>query len=213
MKIGNVTAVENALEKKFLGRNPFIKGLTINVNKIAIKNVYKSSGDKACDGSIIQEPVYSKADSTPFTKFYIGSELRKIRSLITPRGKELLLWIMDELEAGKDYVEINRKRYMKELHIKSLNTYKTAVSDLVRYGIIALTLKQDVFWINPEFLFRGSRVRKYKSNTIITLVDEEDYPDNDYLNNIRSTQKEYETLNTISGEGNADSFNEIEELS
>lgn len=197
MKIGDVKVAEDKLEKKFLGKNPFIKGLNINVNKIPIKNVYKSTGEKASDGSIIQEQVYSKADAMPFTKYYISSELRKIRSLITPRGKELLLWIMDELEAGKDYVEVNRKRYMKELHIKSLNTYKTAVSDLVRYGIIALTLKQDVFWINPEFMFRGSRVRKYRDNITTTLVDDTEYPDNEYINDLRNAYtKESTSENT-----------------
>jgi hypothetical protein len=53
---------------------------------------------------------------------------------------------------------------MQENKISSLNTYKDAIKELIKYGFVNSTTVQDVYWINPEFFFKGDRLKKYSSN-------------------------------------------------
>lgn len=95
-----------------------------------------------------------------FTKIYSTSALRKNLMGCTPKAKDLLWFIVYELECGKDWLWINKKRYMEESNV-SLNTYKAAIKELVRYNFIQVTLYTDVYWINPMYFFKGDRIKKY----------------------------------------------------
>jgi len=187
MKLKSVTKEKGTEIKIYLGVNPFIRGFVIPVNKITIKNQYKSSGETDNEGNIIFEDVVVTAEATPFTKFYITSENRKIRNGLSLRAKELLLWLMDELEPGLDYIKVNKQRYMKELNIKSVNTYKEAIKDLVRYDMIAFTVQPNIFWINPEYIFRGDRLKKYPNKLSVKekAADKEEYSNSEELNKTR----------------------------
>ena len=55
---------------------------------------------------------------------------------------------------------------MQEVGIKAINTYNEAIKELIRYGLIKDTKAVDTFWINPEFIFNGNRVKKYPKNVI-----------------------------------------------
>jgi len=139
-----------------LGVNPFVNDLEILVREIEFKNQYKKSDD-------ILLPVTQDIEYTEYTKLYSSSERRQITNNLTLRAKEMFLWLMYELEAGKDYIWINKVRYMNELQIKSVNTFKEAIENLTRYGYITPTIIKDVYWINPDLFFRGDRVKKYKN--------------------------------------------------
>ena len=99
-------------------------------------------------------------EDEPFTKIYSSSALRKNLMGCTPKSKDLLWFIVYELESGKDWLWINRQRYMEESNV-SLNTYKAAIQELVRYNFIQVTLYTDVYWINPMYFFKGDRIKKY----------------------------------------------------
>jgi hypothetical protein len=73
---------------------------------------------------------------------------------------------MFEIDAGEDYLWINRERCLTENDI-SLNTYKKAIDELIKNGLITYTTVKDIYWINPNFFFHGDRVRKYKDNVKI----------------------------------------------
>lgn len=139
-----------------LGKNPFVSSLVIRVNKIAYKGQYRKDGDDLV-------PVYSNVETEPYCKVYISPERRQLMNGLTKGGKGLLLWVLYEVDRNKDYLWLNKKRYMEENEINSINTYRSAIDELVRYGWLCKSVVSDVFWINPSLFFGGNRVTKYPS--------------------------------------------------
>lgn len=136
-----------------LGINPCTTSLIIPVNELEFKGQYKKDGDVFINAS-------KEVEATPYAKIYITAERRKLVAGLSSSAKELYLWIMYEIDPSEDALWINKQRYMEENNT-SLNTYKKSVEELIRYAFIAYTIVKDVYWINPDFFFRGDRVNKY----------------------------------------------------
>jgi len=142
---------------KKLGINPCCNSLEIPVNEIVFKDFYMK------DEEGILTTAKKEVEATPFTKLYVTSERRLIMSKLSPAAKELFLWVMLEIDSGRDALWINKERFMLE-NETSLNTYKKALEELIRYSFLAFTIVKDVYWINPDFFFKGDRVSKYPKN-------------------------------------------------
>ncbi|WP_233826736.1 hypothetical protein [Dyadobacter sp. CY312] len=67
---------------------------------------------------------------------------------------------MQEIEFGQDIIWLNKNR--EELDI-SLNTYKEAVTELIKKCFLNKTTVRDVYWANPYLFFAGDRIRKFPS--------------------------------------------------
>lgn len=143
-----------------LGVNPCISSLKIPV----VKKVFDKQYKRDEEGDLL--PVEQEVEYTEFTKFYNSPERRKVRNALSTKAKSLLFWIMDELEAGADHIWINKQRYMEELSISSIDTYKNGITELIRYALIVPTIIKDVYWINPDFMFKGDRIKKYPKNVV-----------------------------------------------
>ena len=50
---------------------------------------------------------------------------------------------------------------MEECNV-SINTTEEAIKELIKASIIIPTVVKGVYWINPRFFFKGSRIEKYK---------------------------------------------------
>lgn len=148
--------------KKKLGINPFIANLQIPINKLQLDSFREITED----GESIKLYDTVTLEKTKFTKMYCSSERRILLMNCSLRSKELILWIMFEIKSSEDYIWINKERYMRESNISSINTYKDALLELIRYGIIALSGVQNVYWINPDMFFKGDRISKYPNNII-----------------------------------------------
>ena len=140
-----------------LGNNPFLQSLTIPVMELSFKDTYVKDEDVWLQASKI-------VDTTHSCRLFTSSELRKFTNNLSLRSKELLLWIMYDINYSEDFLWLNKKRYMEEVGITAINTYKAAVKELVRYGYLGLTVVPDVFWINPLFFFKGDRVKAFPKN-------------------------------------------------
>jgi len=146
--------------EKIGDKNPFAEKLEVLVNKrIDMSSLKLEDGDW-----IPQEYEYERAS---ITKVYRTVDNRALINKLSLPAKELYLWLIYKVEYGEDWIRINRKSYMEEHGISSVNTYKKAVVDLVFGGAIAYTVLKDVFWINPKLFFAGSRVKKYPNNVKI----------------------------------------------
>lgn len=124
---------------------------------------------RVVEGTFIKDgeellPKEIELEKENITKVYTKPENRKVMIGLSAGSQRLFLWIAYELEHGRDYLWINKKRYMAESGITSINTYKRAIAELVRYNLIAVSLLKDVFWINPRLFFAGSRINKYPSH-------------------------------------------------
>lgn len=141
-----------------LGVNPFTNTLQILVDEVHFKGQYKQleSGE--------YESTIADVEKTEMCKLYCSPDRRKIYSKLSPRCCQMMLWIMNEVDYGKDYLWINVDRYMKEHDVTSMNTYRAAIDELIRYGQVTPTRIKDVYWINPDFIFKGDRIKKYPKN-------------------------------------------------
>lgn len=105
-----------------------------------------------------------KLDKADVVKMYKTKKNRKKLVGLPPRAATLMLFIIMQLKPSQDFLYINRKRYMKEANV-SLNTFKTAIDDLMARDVIAkIEGCPDFYWINPTVLFCGNRLKKYNIN-------------------------------------------------
>ena len=139
-----------------LGINPHIDKLLIPINRVTLADRYKRDEDVLVNDEMDLE-------DTPFSKVYASSDCKSAIYKMPSRAKELYLWLVYEVSSGDDNIWLNRNRFMKENKV-SLNTFKVAVMDLISRGIISYTIVKDVYWINPHYFFRGSRVAKFPKN-------------------------------------------------
>lgn len=147
-----------------LGRNPNIGTIVIPIKIKAIAGQYKKEEK---DGESMVVPNLVKLEKTPITKVFTSPERRKTIAMLPPGPSKLWLWVQQELEYGKDYICINRDRYMAESGIKSINTYKDALGGLLRTGLLSLTLIPGVYWIDADMVFQGDRIKKYSAQTVV----------------------------------------------
>lgn len=146
-------------ETKFIA-NPLVGiDFKIIVNKITDSKAFTKEGN-------IWLPKEYELEKENITKLYTKAENRLIISRLSSSAQRLYIWLAYELECGKDYVWINKDRFMEENFIKSVNTYKTGLEELCRYLLIYPTLeaKKGYYWINPRLFFCGSRPNKYPNN-------------------------------------------------
>jgi len=128
-------------ELKEIGTNPFIKDL-----KFTLEDEKNSIG-------IWNTNIYRK-ESFKETIFKLNNSIK-------------LYWYLPfNLEENNEYVIVNKEHFMSTYSIKSLNTFKSMVNNLCKHNIIAKTIIKDVYWINPEFMFKGSRKEFYPNNLI-----------------------------------------------
>lgn len=142
-----------------LGTNPCAIPLVIPVHEMTFKDQYKKEG-----GILI--PLIREVERTSFARIYTTSQRRTILSACSPQAKSLFLWIIFEIDYGKDYLWINKNRYMEE-NLVSLATYRRSIKELHRYNLIQPSVKKGIYWINPDFVFKGNRVEKYPANVKI----------------------------------------------
>ena len=142
-----------------LGLNPCTIPLTIPVHEMTFSDQYRKDGEDLI-------LLFKEVEKTPFIRMYVTSPRRKILSLCSPQAKSLFLWIIFEIEYSKDYLWINKKRYMEENEVSSA-TYSRALAELHRYNLIQPSVKKGIYWINPDFFFKGNRISKYPKNVVI----------------------------------------------
>lgn len=141
-----------------VGLNPFISGLSIAISKRRI-DVINKYGDK--------DVIETDLEITPYTKVFMVESARVQVCDLPLRSKELYLYIIHSVKSATDYVYIERVSYMKQMGIKALNTYKGAINGLCDGLYIMPHHKiKGIYWINPHFFFKGSRINKYKDNLL-----------------------------------------------
>ena len=126
--------------------NPFIDDLVIKVSRHSYE-----AGGKQID-----------MDMGRHCKLFISPDNRKRIAKLSGGAKSLFFWIMQEVEGGRDYLWVNKMRYMEENEIKTKKTMEVAIDELIESGFIAPAGRYiDVYFINPSFIFNGARRVKF----------------------------------------------------
>ena len=153
---------KETIDESVLGTNPFSHLLKIDVTKrLDSKAVVK---DKETGDEVPAESLIEKQKST---KLYLSAESRDSAMNLSAGTQRMLLYIMYSLDTNKDWITIVPKDYQKKAKKGTLNVYKKAIDELVRYSYLTPTLYRYVYWINPALFFSGNRITKYKDNVII----------------------------------------------
>lgn len=143
-------------------RNPFSVGLKIEVSKITDTKRYRP------DAEGIMYPVDYLIEKERMTKIYHFAGAKDMVYNLSPSAKCLYLFVLYNIEVGEDYIRLNTERYMQKNRVKSINTYKKAVKELIRYCFLSQSADyKEVYWINPMLFFSGSRVNKYPESVVI----------------------------------------------
>lgn len=147
--------------------NPFTTGDDFNIRVHNRTDLH--SLEKKGIGLTVKE---YEAETDKCTKVYITDIKRDNVIGLKSCSQRLLLWMIYELDYGKDYVYVDRKKYMEAgKKIKDARTYKMAIEELSRYGYIcpvSILKYKDIYWINPHIFFCGSRIKKYPKNLKVT---------------------------------------------
>ena len=140
-----------------LQNNPLTQNLKIIVNKLEDKKTFENF-----NGILLHKQYYFERQR--YTKIYIDPSNRKIIAMLSNNAIRLFYWLSFEIENNKDYIKINKCRYLKENNIKSVNTYKKALTELQINLIICASPVKDVYFINPAIFFNGNRIKQYPNN-------------------------------------------------
>lgn len=110
------------------------------------------------------EKQFRQVDRSSCVKVFLDDGVREVRAGLSLRGKELLLYLIDNIGGVKDTIKLSPKRLMNSLGIKSILTVRKGVMELKDRGIIAYAGVRGLYYINPVHFFRGSRVSMYPDN-------------------------------------------------
>lgn len=157
--------------EKQLGVNPLTENFTLKCRDVLDTKVYveidkiTSSEGVVMTGKSVKNQYCFTVEQEQFTKVFNKSAYRLHIMSLSPKARDLYLWLIYEIDCGKDYIWVNKERYMEELNV-SVNTINSAIQDLIASIVIVPSAIKDVFWINPLFFFNGNRLEKYKDKII-----------------------------------------------
>jgi len=153
-------------EREDLGENPFLTSLEVLIHEVKSSDKYKIH-DKNAGEDAIYERASFEYEATPYCKVFADAARRLHMVELTPRGKDLLMWLIYEIKPGKDWLHLNKERYMAENKISSINTYKAALKELIKKRFIGITVEIDYYWLNPHYFFNGNRIKAFPENVVV----------------------------------------------
>lgn len=146
--------------------NPFVEKAieTIAENKV-IKKQYMR-GDKGItshvvsqDGEIVGQSMFVRmveVDEDKFAKLYLN-ELGILWDMQKPALK-LFSFILTVLTPNSDQFYFSVTKAMSYTGYKTVTAVNNAISQLLALGVLAKTTEDNWYFINPLFVFNGSRV-------------------------------------------------------
>lgn len=142
--------------------NPFVNNLQIEATRLT------DTGKFVRDTDGVLHPVTTIVEKRQNVKIFYCTACKDMVYNLSPGAKSLYLFVLYNLDSGKDWIQLNSQWYMTKNNVKSVNTFKDAVKELCRYMFLNQTADyRDVYWINPMLFFSGNRIAKYPDKVII----------------------------------------------
>lgn len=103
-----------------------------------------------------------------YTRVYRKAGLRDHTMKLSPTALKLLMWMMQDIEDGNDWVRVMPEWYAKHGGKGASRTqYTKAVEELSTEGFICKTQYKYTYWVNPAIMCGGNRVDKYPDKVIV----------------------------------------------
>lgn len=143
--------------------NPFLWSFKLRVikikhsrNMVDAKHVNENEGiitefTKEDVNYMIEEQRKTSLYRLPFIDNVIFTEL-------DGNGRSLLLYIAYHIQKDKDYINLKTETVCKAMNI-SRPTLIKAIHQLIDLGAISKRASRSEYWVNPQFIFNGNRIR------------------------------------------------------
>lgn len=127
--------------------------------------------------------LYSKYESTTKNikeqqeriSVYVDDLLKsKLFTKFNVISRSLILYIIYNLKHKKDYIKLSPRQIQKIMSISS-DLYNKAIQELIKEKVIypkSITVKAEEYWINPHYMYNGSRLiyfLKYYPNQVVKV--------------------------------------------
>ncbi|EFK6855054.1 replication/maintenance protein RepL [Escherichia coli] len=154
--------------------NPFLEGMIVPVKGKQVRlsrlgrdeNILVNQNTGEIQGTHVT--TYKQVDGEQFVKLFTANiALTFELSSQGIKAFNVLMWAMQNQSISKDEVYLDthtREDFLavynnKDKPIKlSQPTFARGLAELTKAQIIAKTLRQGVYWINPNFAFNGDRI-------------------------------------------------------
>ena len=150
------------INEVILGVNPLSMSLQIKVRNLKVSEKLLcefSEGLVMPTGTL--EKTYLLEDQ-PYTKVYHDTFWRDIILDLTPKALQVWTYICFDLNTSKDYYWVNTTFVVSKFKLKNRKELDDIINlQLIRYGLLAKTTIDYVYWINPAVIYCGNRVNKY----------------------------------------------------
>lgn len=150
--------------------NPFRTGLKINISEMLPRNPNSYN-------------LVEIENDKPIS-IYMDNDLLRVMSELSASGKDLLFYIMRYLGSSRDTIELKEEVYIKRMNVSD-RTFRRAREELINLILVKKKSRKDVYFVNPQYLFRGSRLRAFPESVIVTYT----HPDVDTLRGINRLPK------------------------
>lgn len=139
--------------------SPFVGLLRFSATRFS-GNQYKLD-----DG--VMMPVDYMVEKQESCKLYRDLDINQMLMGLSYRALQLFNWVALMIKKDSDWIQINEDLFCKRTNITSRKTYVKAVEELLMYQILIGTHYKTVYWVNPNYLFNGDRLKKYPKNVKI----------------------------------------------
>jgi hypothetical protein len=122
-------------------------------NKMSAMVVQSETGEQLAEATFYE---IEEVDDSQFVKIF--ANFFSTQHGLSKSGREVLNYIMTEIEARRDTVQIRAEKAMSFLGYATHKPLYRGLADLLNNDVIARTKWTDEYFINPLIMFNGDRV-------------------------------------------------------
>lgn len=139
--------------------NPFVQALVIK----AVWKLNIEHWDEETEGSRAVAKVH-QIDRDDRASVYTDGLLEWFKSLPSS-SKDMFMYIATVLGWEKESVQLVEEKYCQEMGVARA-TFFAAKHELVNRLIIPKKSRKNMYWVNPSYLFKGSRTKVFPNNVV-----------------------------------------------
>ena len=111
-----------------------------------------------------ERPYFSEYEYGQTVKLFVNAENRKRKSALPTNAKEMWLYIQDVIDYRKEWIWIDKARYLLEMDVKD-STYRSAIRALVKHEFLEKTPFEEVYIFDPRLVWKGDRGAFFEERT------------------------------------------------
>jgi len=85
---------------------------------------------------------------------------------LSTSAKDMIMYIASRMRFNKDYLELEEDRYCETMNV-SRSTFFSAKASINDIIILPRAKRNNTYWINPKYMFRGHRIEAYPDCVIM----------------------------------------------